>query len=88
MPYIISCFLFSVSCVVVGAVPNVAGVFAGRFFSGIASAVPSVVISGTVEDQFTSELRVWIVLLWNGAATAGLAVGPIYAAYLLEVISW
>lgn len=88
MPYIISSFLFSVSCLVVGVVPHLSAVFVGRFFSGIASAVPSVVISGSVEDQFDSGRRVWIVLLWNAAATAGLAFGPVYAACIVRSQSW
>ncbi|KAJ5698786.1 hypothetical protein N7462_000791 [Penicillium macrosclerotiorum] len=63
-------------------------IFIGRFLSGFASAVPSVVISGSVEDQFNAEQRVWIVLLWNAAATAGLAFGPIYASCICETASW
>ncbi|KAL3476608.1 major facilitator superfamily domain-containing protein [Aspergillus californicus] len=88
MPYLLSCFLFSISCLVVGVVPHLAAVVVGRFFSGLASAVPSVVVSGTVEDQFRTEHRVWIVLLWNAAATAGLAFGPVYASSITTVASW
>ncbi|KAJ5605200.1 hypothetical protein N7510_010354 [Penicillium lagena] len=87
MPYIISCSLFSLSCLIVGLVPHISAIFVGRFFSGLASAVPSVVISGTVEDQFNSEHRVWIVLFWNAAATAGLAFGPVYASCISGVAS-
>lgn len=88
MPYLISCLLFCISCLIVGVTPHISAVFVGRFFSGLASAVPSVVISGTVEDIFDSEGRVWIVLLWNAAATAGLAFGPVYAACISRVASW
>ncbi|OJJ05759.1 hypothetical protein ASPVEDRAFT_138139 [Aspergillus versicolor CBS 583.65] len=88
MPYLLSCALFSLSCLLVGVVPHLSGVFIGRFFSGLASAVPSVVVSGTVEDQFNTEHRVWIVLLWNAAATAGLAFGPVYASCISTVASW
>lgn len=88
MPYLLSCALFSLSCLLVGAVPHLSGVFIGRFFSGLASAVPSVVVSGTVEDQFNTEHRVWIVLLWNAAATSGLAFGPVYASCIATVASW
>lgn len=73
---------------IVGVVPHISAVFVGRFLSGLASAVPSVVISGTVEDQFNSEHRVWLVLLWNAAATAGLAFGPVYASCISGVASW
>ncbi|KAL3459346.1 major facilitator superfamily domain-containing protein [Aspergillus heterothallicus] len=88
MPYLVSCAVFSVSCLIVAVVPHISGVFVGRFFSGLASAVPSVVVSGTVEDQFNTERRVWIVLLWNAAATAGLAFGPVYASCIASVASW
>ncbi|KAL4989616.1 major facilitator superfamily domain-containing protein [Aspergillus falconensis] len=87
-PYLLSCALFSLSCLIVGAVPHISAVFTGRFFSGLASAVPSVVVSGTVEDQFNTERRVWIVLLWNAAATAGLAFGPVYSSSVTMVASW
>jgi MFS family permease len=87
-PYLVSCAVFSVSCLIVGVVPHISAVFIGRFFSGLASAVPSVVVSGTVEDQFSTERRVWVVLLWNAAATAGLAFGPVYASCITSVASW
>jgi MFS family permease len=88
MPYIISCSVFSLSCLLVGLVPHIGAVCMGRFLSGLASAVPSVVISGTVDDIFDSERRVWIVLLWNAAATAGLAFGSVYASCISGVVSW
>ncbi|KAL4816673.1 major facilitator superfamily domain-containing protein [Aspergillus spinulosporus] len=88
MPYLLSCALFSLSSLIVGAVPHLSAVFIGRFFSGFASAVPSVVVSGTVEDQFSTERRVWIVLLWNAAATVGLAFWPVYASCITLIASW
>ncbi|KAL4915986.1 major facilitator superfamily domain-containing protein [Aspergillus aurantiobrunneus] len=87
MPYLLSCALFSLSPLIVGAVPHVSTVFIGRFFSGLASAVPSVFVSGTVGEQFNTERRVWIALLWNAAATAGLAFGPVYASCISMVAS-
>ncbi|KAL4963144.1 major facilitator superfamily domain-containing protein [Aspergillus stella-maris] len=88
MPYLLSCAVFCVACLIVGVVPHISGVVIGRFFSGFASAVPSVVVSGTVEDQFSTEHRVWIVLAWNAAATAGLSFGPVYASSITSVVSW
>ncbi|KAL4931998.1 major facilitator superfamily domain-containing protein [Aspergillus undulatus] len=88
MPYLLSCALFCLSCLIVGVVPHISGVFIGRFFSGLASAVPSVVVGGTIEDQFHTAHRVWIVLLWNGGATVGLAFGPVYASCITSVASW
>lgn len=79
-PYIISTLVFSVSCLIVGIVPHISAVVVGRFVSGIASAAPTVVVSGSVSDQFDSRQRVWIVLIWNIFATSALAFGPVYAA--------
>lgn len=79
-PYIVASFLFSVSCLIVALAPHISAVIVGRFVSGIASAVPTVVISGSVSDQFDSRQRLWIVLVWNIVATSALAFGPVYAA--------
>ncbi|KAK3615793.1 hypothetical protein LTR22_027296 [Elasticomyces elasticus] len=57
-------------------------VYIGRFVTGFASAVPSVVLAGSVEDLFNSRSRVWLVLLWNSLATAGLIFGPIFGVYI------
>ena len=60
----------------------------GRFVTGFASAVPSVVIAGSVEDVFNEKQRVWIVVLWNAGTTVGLTMGPIYAAYIIAALGW
>ena len=51
-PYLYSTAIYSIACLLVGVVPHIAGVFIGRFFSGFASAVPSVVLAGSIEDLF------------------------------------
>lgn len=79
-PYVISSIIFSLSCLIVGITPHLSAVVIGRFISGVASAVPTVVVSGSIEDQFDSRQRVWIVLFWNVLATSALAFGPVYAA--------
>lgn len=85
-PYVASAALFSVFCV---AIPfSATNVFIGRFITGVASAVPSVVIAGSVEDLFNSRERIWIVVLWNAATTIALCIGPIYAAYIIEYYGW
>lgn len=67
---------------------GVPGIFIGRFITGLASAVPSVVIAGSIEDIFNAERRVWIVLGWNVGTTVGLCMGPIYAAYIAAAVGW
>ncbi|KAK3614367.1 hypothetical protein LTR56_027299 [Elasticomyces elasticus] len=63
-------------------------VYIGRFVTGFASAVPSVVLAGSVEDLFNSRSRVWLVLLWNSLATAGLIFGPIFGVYISSCLGW
>lgn len=54
----------------------------------MASAVPSVVIAGSVEDLFNTRERVWVVVIWNAATTVALCIGPIYAACIIESYDW
>lgn len=85
-PYTVSAAFFSIFCVVIPTSSTSA--FAGRFITGVASAVPSVVIAGSVEDLFNTRERVWVVVLWNAATTIALCLGPIYAAYIIESYGW
>jgi len=88
MPYIISGAIFALCCLLIGIVPSMAMIYLGRFVSGFASAVPSVVLAGSVEDLFNARSRVWLVLLWNSLATAGLIVGPIFGVYVSLSLGW
>ncbi|KAI4750660.1 MFS general substrate transporter [Aureobasidium sp. EXF-3400] len=87
-PYLYSTAVYSIACLIVGVVPHVAGVFIGRFFSGFASAVPSVVLAGSIEDLFGDESRLWWILVWNSFTTLGLTVGPIYGSFIAASIGW
>jgi MFS family permease len=84
--YLVSSLLYCVSCAVVGIVPSVAAAVVGRFISGIMSAVPSVVVSGSVEDLYNMKHRVWLMFLWACATTMGLLLGPIYGSYISTTI--
>jgi len=88
LPYLVSCVAFCVSSLLTGVVHSPAAVYVGRFVAGLASAVPSVVIAGSVEDMFNTKRRVWIIVLWNAGTTVGLCFGPIYAAYISEAAGW
>lgn len=87
-PYLYSTAIYSIACLIVGLVPHIAGVFIGRFFSGFASAVPSVVLAGSIEDLFGDESRLWWILVWNSFTTLGLTVGPIYGSFIAASIGW
>jgi MFS family permease len=87
-PYLYSCAAYSIGCLVTGVVPSIAGVLVGRFISGFASAVPSVVLAGSIEDLYAGTHRVWMILVWNSSTTLGLILGPIYGSYMADAIGW
>lgn len=86
--YIISSFAYGGSCVLVGAAPNAAATIAGRLLSGILSSIPTVVVSGSIEDLYDSEARIWTFFIWNVTVNLSLILGPIYAAYVAMEIGW
>ncbi|KFY06803.1 hypothetical protein V492_07724 [Pseudogymnoascus sp. VKM F-4246] len=86
--YIATTLIYCLACILTSQVPTMAGVCVGRFICGIMSAVPSVVVEGSIEDLFNMKSRVWIVFLWACATTAGLVLGPIYGAYISAYCGW
>lgn len=88
IPYLASGVTFALFCLLIGVVPSVVMVYLSRFITGFASAVPSVVLAGSVEDMFNARWRVWLVLLWNALSTAGLVFGPIYGVYIAAYVGW
>lgn len=80
--------MFSLFCILIACAPSPVAAYIGRFVTGFASAVPSVVIAGSVEDLFNTRHRVWILVLWNAGTTIGLCLGPIYAAYITAFAGW
>lgn len=86
--YITSAAIYCIFCIIIGTVPSVGAVFLGRFVTGIMSAVPSVIVEGSIEDMFDFRMRVWIVWGWACATTTGLVLGPIYGSYVAEMLGW
>ncbi|GFF25370.1 hypothetical protein IFM61606_09425 [Aspergillus udagawae] len=84
--YLVSAGAYSISCLLVGVVPSPAGVFIGRFISGYASAVPAIVLAGSIEDLYSTWPRLWLLWLWNCSTIVGLCVGPIYGSYIVSAI--
>lgn len=70
--YIISTGLFSGFCALSGAVSTPAGITVGRFFSGLVSAIPTIVVAGSIEDMFNSKDRTWLIFIWTLLANMGL----------------
>ena len=74
---------------IAGIVPrSSAGIYVGRFISGFASAIPSTVVAGSIQDMFEDELRVWLILTWNSLTVLGLAFGPIYGSFITSSLGW
>lgn len=86
--YIVASFLFCAASAVVAAVPSVAGVYVGRFLQGAGAAIPATVAFGNFEDMFTARARIWVVYGYTHAGFVGLALGPVYGAYVTAVCGW
>ncbi|KEY82127.1 MFS multidrug transporter [Aspergillus fumigatus] len=86
--YIISTALYSISCLVVAAVPSLSGATVGRFVSGFLSAIPTTVVIGSIEDMFNARDRVWMVCIWAITSNLGLIVGPILSIYVVADLDW
>ena len=86
--YVVSTFLFSLFCILVGAVPSIAAIIVGRFATGVLSAIPSIILAGSIEDMFNSGPRIWMIYVWSMAANLGFCIGPIVGAYVTAEIDW
>lgn len=86
--FIIATFFFGASCAVTAAVPNAAGIYVGRFFQGVAAAIPATVAFGNFSDLFAAGARIWIVYFYTVFGMAGLALGPIYSTYVTLKLGW
>lgn len=80
-------FIYCISCIITVCVPSVAGAFVGRFIAGFMSAVPSIIVSGSIEDIFNMQQRVGMMFVW-ACATSGLLLGPIYGTYISHSLGW
>lgn len=86
--YISSTVLYAVVCLLTATIPSLAAVIIGRFCAGFASAIPSIIVAGSIEDLFDTETRVWIVFAWSTATNLGLAAGAIMGTYTCSSIGW
>ncbi|KAL3443085.1 MFS multidrug transporter [Aspergillus insuetus] len=86
--YIISSVTYSISCIIVAAVPSISGVVFGRLLGGFLSAIPSTIVVGSIEDMFNSRDRVWMIWIWALVANLGLVVGPIMGTFTTNDLNW
>ena len=59
--------LYTIFCALVAAVPSLAAVVVSRFVCGLLSAIPTVVVLGSMEDMFNAKDRVWTIYFWSTA---------------------
>ncbi|GKZ63138.1 hypothetical protein AnigIFM60653_002700 [Aspergillus niger] len=77
--YIFSASLYSVFCLIIAAVPSIPSLVVGRFITGFLSAIPTVVITGSIEDMFNTHDRIF-VMRWV------FYVGAIVSAFLAALL--
>lgn len=86
--YIVSIGLSSIFCVLIGVIPSLAAVVIGRFVIGALSAIPTIVVAGSIEDIFNAKDRIWLVYLWAMVSNLGLVMGPIMGSYITAALGW
>lgn len=86
--YIVSTFGFCVFSAIVAAVPSLAAIIICRFITGVVSAVPTVVVAGSIEDIYNIRTRVWMIFAWALVGLLALVVGPIFSTYVTNILGW
>lgn len=86
--YILAATLFCISSAIVAAVPSIIAVYFGRFFQGVAAAIPATVAFGNFDDMYNAEHRIWVVYVYTILGMLGLALGPIYSTFITSSIGW
>ncbi|KAL2815642.1 major facilitator superfamily domain-containing protein [Aspergillus cavernicola] len=86
--YIVSTILYSAFSVMIAAVPSLGGTIAGRTITGFLSAIPTVIITGSIEDMFNARDRIWLVFAYMVVANFAVAMGPVMSGYITAELGW
>ncbi|KAL4959355.1 major facilitator superfamily domain-containing protein [Aspergillus stella-maris] len=86
--YILSTALFSIFSVVIAAVPSLGAMVAGRALTGLVSSVPTVIITGSIEDMFNARDRIWLVFAYMVVANFAVNMGPVMSGYITAALGW
>ncbi|KAG6006700.1 hypothetical protein E4U21_006775 [Claviceps maximensis] len=86
--YIISTGLYAGFCALTGAVSSPATIVVGRFFCGLVSAIPTIIVAGSIEDMFNVKGRTWLIFIWTVLANLGLTVGPMMSILIIVNLGW
>lgn len=84
----ISTAFFSLFCVFIAAVPFPAAALVGRAITGFASAIPNVVIAGSIEDMYNSRDRIWLMFVYFAIANTAVSMGPVTSMYITTRYGW
>ena len=87
--YVTSTSGFAVFCVLLAAYPTLYVVVVCRFITGLLSAMPCVVATGSIENMWDMTSRTFLIHIWICAAVIGLALGPPMATYIsTSTLEW
>ncbi|KAG5984364.1 hypothetical protein E4U55_005039 [Claviceps digitariae] len=86
--YIISTGLYGGFCALTGAVSSPASIVVARFFCGLLSAIPTIIVAGSIEDMFNAKGRTWLIFIWTVLANLGLTVGPMMSIVIIVNLRW
>ncbi|KAJ5155876.1 hypothetical protein N7492_008679 [Penicillium capsulatum] len=86
--YIASTTLSGICCGIIGGVHSLPVAIVLRTIAGFLSAVPYTIGSGSIEDMFNSQARIWVFYCWTIASTIGLIIGPVMSSYIIEALDW
>ncbi|KAL4802817.1 major facilitator superfamily domain-containing protein [Aspergillus unguis] len=86
--YIVSTGLFAIFSVMIAAVPSMGAMVAGRTLTGLMSAVPTTIITGSIEDMFNARDRIWLVFAYMVVANFAVAMGPVMSGYITAALGW
>ncbi|KAL8729523.1 MAG: hypothetical protein Q9166_004695 [cf. Caloplaca sp. 2 TL-2023] len=86
--YIVSTLVYCICSVITVTVPSLAVVIIARFITGIFSAIPTIVVAGSIEDMFNLKARVWMIFSWVLIGNVSVCIGPIYSTYVTVNLGW
>ncbi|KAF2436190.1 MFS general substrate transporter [Tothia fuscella] len=90
--YIVTTVLYSLFTALVmtgkGGKPHLAAIIIGRLFSGMMSAIPSVVVIGSIEDMWSPRARIFPIQAWVSVSVMGLVFGPAFATVIADRWQW
>ncbi|KAG5916318.1 hypothetical protein E4U53_004334 [Claviceps sorghi] len=86
--YVISTGLYGGVCALTGAVPRPASIVVGRFVCGLLSAIPTIVVAGSIEDMFNARGQTWLIFIWTVLANTGLMTGPMMSILIIVNLTW